>query len=289
MKIGVSSYSFSTLVSSGAMSQLDVIAAAKDLGFDVIEFSTFALPKGQTNLSFAQLVRKEAARVGIGVGNYTIAADFLNYEGGVSAQVEALKAEVDVAAAMGAPGMRHDATWGIPANERYRSFESVVDTLAAGCRAVTAYAQEKGIRTMVENHGYYAQDSSRVEQLINAVDHPNFGWLVDVGNFLCADEPPQQAVGRAARYAFHLHVKDFHVKSGMEPAPGEGWFASRGGNWLRGAIVGHGNVPVLQCLRVMKEAGYQGTLSLEFEGMEDPIKALRIGRDNVVRYVEMLG
>ena len=32
---------------------------------------------------------------------------------------------------------------------------------------------------MVENHGYFAQDSDRVEKLINAVDHPNFGLLLD--------------------------------------------------------------------------------------------------------------
>lgn len=288
MKIGVSSYSFSRLVADGQIRQLDVIAMAKDLGFDVIEFSTFTLPKGETNLSFARQVREEADRVGIEVGNYTIAADFLNFEGGVAAQVEVLKAEVDVAAAMGSPGMRHDATWGIPAGKPYRSFESVLDTLAVGCRAVTEYAREKGIRTMVENHGYYAQDSMRVEALINAVGHPNFGWLVDMGNFLCADEPPELAVARAAGYAFHLHIKDFHVKPGTMPDPGEGWFLSRAGNWLRGAIVGHGNVPVLQCLRIMKNAGYQGTVSLEFEGMEDPVTAIRIGRDNIVRYLDML-
>ena len=47
MKIGVSSYSFSKLVHSGRMSQLDVISKAREMGFDVIEFSTFALPEGR--------------------------------------------------------------------------------------------------------------------------------------------------------------------------------------------------------------------------------------------------
>jgi hypothetical protein len=82
---------------------------------------------------------------------------------------------------------------------------------------------------MVENHGFFAQDSARVEKLLNAVNHPNFGWLVDMGNFVCADEEPYKAVGIAAPYAFHVHAKDFHIKSGMLPNPGQGWFRSRGG------------------------------------------------------------
>ena len=48
MKIGVSSYSFSKLVRSGVMSQLDIIAKVKEMGFDVIEFSTLTLPEGET-------------------------------------------------------------------------------------------------------------------------------------------------------------------------------------------------------------------------------------------------
>ena len=141
---------------------------------------------------------------------------------------------------------------------------------------------------MVENHGYFAQDSLRVEKLITAVGHPNFGVLVDMGNFLCVDEAPQDAVGRLMPYAFHVHAKDFHVKSGNEPDPGTGWFTSRGGNYLRGAIIGHGIVPIVQCLKIMKSKGYNGVLSIEFEGMEEPLRGLEIGLQNLRRYVSQV-
>ena len=289
MKIGVSSYSFHTLVNSARMSQMEVISKAKEIGFDVIEFSTLHLEAGETPVSFAPKIKEEAARVGIEVGNYTIAADFLNHPGGLEGQIEALKEELQAASLMGAPGMRHDATWGLPLSwQGARGFDDVLPQLAKGCRAVTEYAATLGIKTMVENHGYFAQDSARVEKLINAVNHPNFGWLVDMGNFVCADEEPYKAVGVAAQYAFHVHAKDFHIKSGMLPDPGQGWFKSRGGNYLRGAIVGHGEVPVLQCLKILTAAGYDGTVSLEFEGMEDPFEAITIGYNNLKRFVEML-
>ena len=183
--------------------------------------------------------------------------------------------------------MRHDATWGFPKEYRgARGFDDALPRLAEGCRAVTEFAQELGIKTTVENHGFFCQDSDRVEKLVNAVNHPNFGVLLDIGNFLCADEDPVKAVGRLLPYVFHVHVKDFHVKSGMLPNPGKGWFKSRGGNYLRGAIIGHGDVPVVQCLNLLKNAGYNGFLSIEFEGIEDPITGIAIGAENLKRYVE---
>ena len=130
--------------------------------------------------------------------------------------------------------------------------------------------------------------SAKAGRKVTAVDHPNFGVLVDMGNFLCADDEPASAVGRLMPYAFHCHAKDFHVKPGTDVAPGKGWFQSRAGNYLRGAILGHGNVPVLQCLRVMQRDGYQGVLSLEYEGIEDVLLGVQIGHDNLRRMVGML-
>ena len=60
MKIGVSSYSFSRLVNSGVIEQIDVIRKAKAIGFDVIEFSTIAVPAGKTLPVYAAELRAEA-------------------------------------------------------------------------------------------------------------------------------------------------------------------------------------------------------------------------------------
>jgi len=288
MKIGVSSYSFSRLVSGGQMQQIDVVAKTKEMGFDVIEFSVLAPPKGMQAIDFAPRLKAECDRVGLPVANYTIGADFISGSNGDwKAEAERLKDEVRVAKILGVPGMRHDATQGFPAGYKgARGFDDALPTLIKGCRLVTEFAADLGIRTMVENHGYFCQDSERVEKLVNGVNHPNFGALVDMGNFLCADEDPARAVGRMMPYAFHCHAKDFHVKPGMAPNPGKGWIPTRAGNWLRGTIIGHGDVPVIQCLRTMKKAGYDGVLSIEFEGMEDVLTGIAIGLANLRRFVE---
>jgi len=287
MQIGVSSYSYSRLVRQGLMQQHEVIAKAKEMGFDVLEFSSIAVPEGKTLEAYAHELRAEADRVGIKIANYTIGADFLNGSGrDWRAEAKRLQSEVQIARILGAPGMRHDATRGYDASHLgQRSFAAALPTLIAGCRAVTEYAADLGIRTMVENHGYFCQDSARLEQLADGVNHPNFGILIDIGNFVCADDDPARAVGLLLPYACHVHAKDFHLKPGTAPAPGEGWFTSRGGTYLRGAVIGHGDVAVSQCLRLMRKANYDGVLSIEFEGLEEPINGIRIGHDNLRRMV----
>lgn len=286
MKIGVSTYSYSGLINNGIMTQFDIIGKAKEMGFDLVEFAGLIIPEGESAESYATRIKEECTRVGIEMGNYTIAADLINgSEGDLNAEIERLKDEVRIAKILGAPGMRHDATNGFKIEYRgTKGFQNALPILIKGCRAVTEFAAELGIKTMVENHGFFCQDSERVEMLVNGVNHENFGVLLDMGNFLCADEDPAKAVGRLAPYIFHVHAKDFHTKPGTDPNPGSGWFCSRGGNFLRGSIIGHGDVPVVQCLNIIKRIGYTGNVSIEFEGMEDPLIGISIGLENLKKY-----
>ncbi len=287
MKTGVSSYSFSRLLNNGSMTEFEAIKKAAEMGFDVIEFSGLRVPEGQCIFDYAKRIKEACASAGIEMGNYTIGADFLTGSGGDwQAEVERVKKEVDVAAALGSPGMRHDATRGFSKDYvGVKTFEAALPVLIKACRMVTEYAEQLNIRTMIENHGFFCQDSDRVESLISGVNHVNFGALVDMGNFLCVDQDPTKAVGKLMPAAFHIHAKDFHVKSGIEPFPGKGWFETRGGNYLRGSIIGHGNVPVQQIIKLVKKAGYNGTVSIEFEGMEETLEAISLGLENLKKFI----
>lgn len=53
-------------------------------------------------------------------------------------------------------------------------FDAALPILVEGCRAITKFGAELGIKTMVETYGFFCQDSERVEKLVNGVDHPNF-------------------------------------------------------------------------------------------------------------------
>lgn len=275
MKIGVSSYSFARYMREKGANYIDICNLAKEIGYDGIEFIDLdPAISGKDVMATAKEIREHCAQIGLEVSAYTIGANFLKDD--PKAEVERVKGCVDVAAELGAKTMRHDACWGPRPTPRY-TWRDAVAEIAPYIREVTEYAATKGIRTCTENHGQFIQSPERVEELIRTVNHPNYGWLVDMGNFICADCDSVEAVATAIPYAFHVHAKDFLLKKGCEFDPGMGWFKTRGQNYVRGTVVGHGVIPVYQCVNMFKAAGYEGYLSLEFEGMEDNLDALKAG------------
>lgn len=289
MKLSVSNYSYYSAIKNGTITAFDCIAKTKELGFDAIEIVDF-VSFGQHDESewenIAKEIKAECERVGLEISSLTCGADLIKNG---EEDIKKLKRLADIAEILGVKFMRHDATSGYPVDsDEYCSYDMLVDELADKFREVTEYAQTKGVKTMTENHGFFSQDSDRVEKLYNKINHPNFGLLVDIGNFMCADENPALAVSKVAPYAIYVHAKDFILKNFNECDPGEGSFQTRAGNYLRGTIVGHGNVPIKQCLYCLKKCGYDGYISIEFEGMEDPITAIRIGGDNIRKYWSQL-
>jgi sugar phosphate isomerase/epimerase len=119
-----------------------------------------------------------------------------------------------------------------------------------------------------------------VQALIHAVGRANFQTTLDIGNFMCADENSVVAVKKNISYASMVHIKDFYLRS-SDQAPGEDWFPTAHGNYLRGAIIGNGDIDMRGVLRIIKQSGYNSFLSVEFEGMEDCKQGTRIGLNNL--------
>ena len=277
MKTGISNYSFGKLMGGGGFGLFDAIDCAAKTGYDCIEFTDLTPPAGTDIYAFAKTVRERAETAGISISAYISGADFINGSGGdISAETERVKKNVDVAVALGTDKMRHDTAWGFMDGSA-RNYMDAIEMIAPVILEITKYAESRGVKTMSENHGHMMQDGARMEALVRAVNHKNYGLLVDIGNFMCADEDCAVAVATTAPYAFHVHAKDFLYRPGTLEDPGEGWFKTRAGNYLRGTILGHGTVPARQCLGILAAAGFDGTVGLEFEGLEDNMTAVRLG------------
>ena len=273
MKLGISSYSFKKHMEQTKANYIDICHLAKDFGYEGIEFIDLKLEVQASDSleTLAKEIKAECDKIGLEVIAYTVGADFLNKG---PHEVERIKHQLDIASLLGAGILRHDAAWSLPEGVNWRQ---AIETMKGPIREVSDYAAALGIKTCTENHGYILQDAHRVEALILAVNHPNYGWLIDVGNFLCVDQTALHALPIAAPYAFHVHAKDFLYKPAWEKSPGENWFDSRNGSHLRGTVAGHGVVPIAWCIQTLRKEGYQGWLSYEFEGMEECLPAIQAG------------
>ncbi|NOU71274.1 TIM barrel protein [Paenibacillus sp. LMG 31458] len=283
MKLGVSTYSLSRALKSGELDILGVIDWIAEQGGEHVEIvpSGFELA-GKPEV--ADAIRSKAQSRGIDVSNYAIGANFAtDTQEAYEQEIARVKEEVDLAARLGVKRMRHDVARS--SDNSIGNFNRELVRLVEACRQIADYAAQYDIVTSVENHGYFIQASDRVQALVQAVDRPNFRTTLDIGNFLCVDEDSVAAVKNNLPYATMVHVKDFYLRPSYLN-PGEGWFKTISGNYLRGAIVGHGDIDMREVLRVVKNSGYDGYISLEFEGIEECKTGTKIGLDNIRRLWE---
>lgn len=286
MKIGLSTYSLLNAITAGEMDVLDVVQWIADNGGEHMEI----VPYGFTlvdNLELADAVREKAKEVGIELSNYSLPGNFVHdTEAEFEAEVERLKEHVDLINRMGIKHMRHDViAFTLPPEKRtIAHFEKSLPKIVEGSRRIADYAAQFGITTTIENHGVAVQHSDRVQRVLEAVDRPNFKTTLDIGNFLCVDEDPIVGVKKNLPYASLVHFKDFYVRPYYQD-PGAGkWFRTANDNYLRGSIVGQGDINIRDIVKLIKDSGYDGNITLEFEGMEECREASKIGMDNIKRF-----
>ena len=280
MKIGLSSYSLYRAIKAGELdyvSALDWIAANGGEHMEVVPLEIDFTREPQ----LVQNIKEKAKSVGIELSNYAVGANFLTQnEGAYEEEISRVKREVDVAAELGVTLMRHDVAR--HEDVSIRTFNANLDRMIEACRTIADYAAQYGITTSIENHGYLVQASDRVLTVVQGVDRPNFKTTLDIGNFMCADENPVASVQKNLPFASIVHIKDFYLRPSYRN-PGEGWFKTTAGNYLRGAIAGQGDIDMWEVLRLVKRSGFDGYLSIEFEGMEECKQGSKIAMDNVKR------
>ncbi|MBU5355265.1 sugar phosphate isomerase/epimerase family protein [Paenibacillus silvae] len=286
MKVGLSTYSLQQALDRKELSVPDAIRWIAEQGGQHVEI----VPMGFSLIDNPELIEEiktAAQEVGIELSNYAVGANFAVQESAeaVEQEIQNVMRHVDVAAALGVKLMRHDVAFRPAAEGTVAQFEADLPVLVKACQRIAEYAAGFGITTSVENHGYYVQSSERIQRLLHETGRDNFKTTLDIGNFLCVDEDPVSAVKNNIPYASIVHAKDFYWRPSTRN-PGEGWFQTSHGNYLRGAIVGHGDINMPEVFRVLKQSGYDGYISIEFEGMEHCQTASRIAMDNVRRLWE---
>ncbi len=264
MKIGVSSYSFNQYRAKTKCNYFEICKIAKDMGFDGIEFTTLE----PETPALAKEIRDYCEKIDLPITAYCVSADLSTVFG--KKAVAKTKKSLEIAKILGAPIMRHDVCYFV---SPFTTYQKVIARMTPRIREIAEYGKELGVRTCTENHGMYFQAPEYMKALMDSVQCDNYGWLCDIGNFLCVDAEPLPSVKVAAPYTVHVHAKDFLVSN----TPKKGYFSSKGGKHLCGTILGKGRVPVAECVKALQEGGYDGFLDIEFEGQEDNITALKEG------------
>ena len=102
------------------------------------------------------------------------------------------------------------------------SIDEGVKLAADSIHACLPYASERGITLVIENHykddfweyPEFAQKMDVFCQLIDSIDHPNFGVNYDPSNTFLAGEDPLELLGRVSSRVLTMHASDRFLLEG---------------------------------------------------------------------------
>ncbi len=237
---------FSTLGCPG-WSFDEIFATAKDLGLNGIEVrgiggELFA-PKARPFLDEAIASTKERfAKSGMSIPMLATGA-CVGLKGKAEACMTEARSTIDLAAALGTPYIRVMIT-PVPQPTDDADLGAAVENYQAICD----YAATKGVTALIETNGPLA-DSDTMLGFIQKVNSSAKGILWDIHHpFRYFGEPPAKTIGVLGSFIRYVHVKDSAMVNGV----------------VQYRMMGYGDVPVFDALKLMKDNGYDGFITLEW-------------------------
>jgi hydroxypyruvate isomerase len=262
MKLGVSMWSVVHPVKEGVIDLLGFLDFAASQEVDGVELLDYFWKDKAAEIP---QVKRQLKDLGLDLATYSIGNDFFQPDAEERAkQLAALKEGVDVANQLEVGCLRVFSGSAKPGYQLEDGLNWILEGLAEGA----AYAEAHGVVLALENHGLMAGRSDQVRHIIETVNSPALRANLDTGNFLLVGQNPTDAARELKDLVALVHLKDFrpagpedttHVYTGLD------------GSKFTGAVVGEGQVDLPTIVGILREAGYTGWLSLEYEGGQDPI------------------
>jgi sugar phosphate isomerase/epimerase len=270
VKVAISSYSFFRFgqgVEATRPSFLDMLDRCVDLGVDGIEllgdhFDT-------TDTTKLGPIKLAAVERGIAICTVSALHNFVKPDlAERKHEIDVVKTWIDVAAFFGAPVVR---VWG----GRWRTIPNFEDFMRRGgdepalagytdddafawsidaFKQVVPYAEQRGIVLGLENHWGLTGTAQGTMRILDSLGSPWLRLILDTGNFLPNADVAGELTLLAPR-AIMVHAKTY----------------------LGGGLNYESRTDLVQALVALRNVGYRGYLSLEFEGKAHPDAGIPAG------------
>lgn len=128
-------------------------------------------------------------------------------------------------------------------------------------RELRSVLDELDMELAIENHWGISTDPAMLINIVRRSESERIGTCPDFGNF----HPTQdryEGLELLAMFAKHVHAKSASFNNDGEES----------------------SIDYQRCLRILKDAGYDGAMSVEFEGDDDPKVAIQKTRDLITNY-----
>jgi sugar phosphate isomerase/epimerase len=223
------------------MTMEDFFLKALELDLLGVDVTTYWLKSTDADylLSLRHLAFKHAlAFSGTGIRTVMCQPDPARRE----AEIANIKKWLDATEQLGASHMRVFGGSLPPGATEAQGVEWTAETMKPACD----YAAKKGVTLGIESHGGITSKAANILAILRRVDSPYAGCNLDISNF---QEDPYAQVEALIPYATHTHIREWYGKQ-------------------------HQPLDLEQIWQMFAKGGYQGFMSIEYEGEEDAATAV---------------
>ncbi|MBD3629059.1 sugar phosphate isomerase/epimerase family protein [Cyclobacterium sp.] len=161
--------------------------------------------------------------------------------------------------------------------------------------ACIPYAEERGITLILENHykddfweyPEFAQKMDVFCQLVDSIQHPNFGVNYDPSNTFLAGEDPLELLAKVSHRVVSMHASDRYLKYGtIEDLQKEEGGAVGYAKRLSHGEIGKGLNDYDAIFTELKSVGFDGWISIEdgVDGMDQLERSVLFLKNKIARY-----
>ena len=238
----------------------DFIRTCYDLRLDCLDFHRRAFPSEDT--SYLLGIKRQCLDLGLPIGYLGVGGGFAGDEDTQRARIEEAKSSIDVALVLGSPLIR---VFGWQTHET-EDRDPLFAALARCLKEVCDYGAERGVVVALQNHDNrnLAATGPDVLRIIEDVDHPNFSFIMDTGQWLgspgaSGDTDPNADIygymEQTLPYAGYVRCKFYKIASGREEL-----------------------LDYERIAGILKAANYNGCISIVYEGREPDDRTELIGK-----------
>lgn len=245
VQYSVNAFTFNTLLKSGKMTFLDMMAFASKIGLNAVDLTGYYFsdyPNIPDDKTLFEL-KKKALQLGLNISWTGVKNNFVNPDKTSRASdIEMIKSWLQVSSKLGASIMRIFAGKG--KHEGY-SRDEVKKWMVSDFKECATYAEEIGVIAAMQHHNDFLYESDEVIDIIKRVDSEWFGLILDIGSLRKGD--PYEEIEKLAPYANYWFIKELVYVNGIaEP------------------------VNMTKIARILKDANYTGYISFESLTDGDP-------------------
>lgn len=132
--------------------------------------------------------------------------------------------------------------------------KTTLDLIAKGLLELAEHAKGSNVRVLVESHGDLVNIAD-LEMVMQAAEHPHVGMIWDITNmWTVTKESPMLAYTQLKKYIHHTHIKDAKMVEEK----------------LQYTLLGQGEVPIFDAIDLLRNGGYKGYYSFEWEKLWHP-------------------